>query len=70
MHVLNASVGLKLRAQSTNHRTWLRRARAAFRIQARPYGEYDLMAAYFAGIVMATCGFLPFVLPILQHAFR
>jgi hypothetical protein len=70
MHVLNASAGLKLRAQSTNPRAWLRRTRAALRLQARPYGEYDLLKAYFAGIVMAACGFLPFVVPALQHAFH
>lgn len=70
MHVLNASAGLKLRAQSTNHRARLRRALAALRFQARPYGEYDLMKAYFAGVAMAACVFLPFVLPAVQHAFR
>ena len=70
MHVLNDSAGLKLRAQFTNPRAWLRRARSALRFQARPYGEFDLMAAYIAGIAMTCCMFLPFVLPALQHAFR
>lgn len=74
MHISNASAGLKLRTQSTNQRhplrlPSLRRIRAILRYQPCPYGEFDLLKAYLAGAAMTVCTVLPFVLPILQHAF-
>ena len=75
MHMLNASAGLKLRTQFTNQRNALRlpslrRSRAILRYQPRPYGEFDLLKAYLAGVAMTVCTMLPFVLPALQHALR